>query len=228
MEYLLDTANLQDIQKFSRHMPVAGVSSNPSIIKKEGKVNFFSHMKTVRSIIGNQASLHIQVSQKDYTGMMKDAEAILNGVDDRVYIKVPVTMDGVKVIKELKAKGIHVTATAVYLIAQAYVACEAGADYVAPYYNRMEAMGMNAAADLKRIADYIDRYRYPTKILAASFKNVAQINQAIGVGAHAVTATPSLYEDILTNAVVAEAVDVFCDDWREVYGDSSIADLTYR
>ena len=225
MEYLLDTINLADIKTFTQHMPISGVTSNPSIIKKEGQIDFFSHMNAIRDIIGDMCSLHIQVSQKDYPGMMKDAEAILKGVDDQVYIKVPVTMDGVKAIKNLKAQGIHVTATAVYLTSQAFIACEAGADYVAPYYNRMEAMGIDAGRDIQSIADCIERYGYKTKILAASFKNVAQINQAIGAGAQAITSAPNLYKDVLTDARVADAVEVFCSDWTDIYGNCSIANL---
>ena len=114
MKYLLDTANLNAIRKYYEIFPISGVTSNPSIVKKEGKVDFFAHMNEIRSIIGRDKSLHIQVTALDTEGMLKDADRILNDVDKDVYIKVPVTMEGIKAIKKLKASRINVTATAIY------------------------------------------------------------------------------------------------------------------
>ncbi len=225
MEYLIDTANLDTIRHYCEFLPLSGVTSNPSIVKNEGKLDFFSHMRKIREMIGMEATLHIQVTAQDYDGMMADAKAILNRVDDQVYIKVPVTMAGIKAIKTLKGENVNVTATAVYSKAQAFMALEAGADYIAPYYNRMEAMGIDAAAVLWDIAQIIERYQYPTKILAASFKNVAQIDAAILAGAQAITAAPEIYADALTGKIVKDAVDVFSADWSVNYGDRLISDL---
>jgi transaldolase len=225
MEYLVDTAHLDDIKRFCAFLPISGVTSNPSIVKKEGKIDFFAHMKKIRSVIGPQASFHIQVSATDYDGMMKDAHAILEKVDDQVAIKVPVTMEGIKTIKALKAEGANVTATAVYSKAQAFMALEAGADYIAPYYNRMEAMGIDSAGVIADIATIINTYGYKTKILAASFKNVAQIDKAILAGAQCITSAPEIYETALSGKVVAGAVDDFTRDWQAVYGDDRICDL---
>ena len=85
-------------------MPLAGVTSNPSIVKKEGDIDFFQHMKNIRSIIGQQRSLHVQVVAQDYEGMMKDAQAILNHIDNDVYVKVPTNAEGLKVMQALKTK----------------------------------------------------------------------------------------------------------------------------
>ena len=99
MEYLLDTANLKSIAYYVKKLPVTGVTSNPSIVKKEGKVDFFAHMKEIRRIIGPDRTLHIQVTSDTVEGMMADARAILAKVDEKVFIKVPVTLDGLEVIK---------------------------------------------------------------------------------------------------------------------------------
>ena len=93
-------------------------------------------------------SPHIQVTAQDYDGMMRDAETIFRNVDEKVYVKVPVDFAGVKVIKALKRPGVNVTATAIYGMDQAFIALEAGADCIAPYYNRMEALGVDAARRL--------------------------------------------------------------------------------
>lgn len=225
MKYLIDSANLDEIRALSEYLPIAGVTSNPSIVKKEGSVPFFAHMREIRSIIGNLRPLHIQVTATDYDGMMRDAEAVFRHVDEKVFIKVPVDFEGVKVIKALRRQGANVTATAVYGMDQAFMALEAGADCIAPYYNRMEALGVDAASVLGNIAGIIAHYGYETEILAASFKQPAQIDRAILAGAHSVTVAPDVLRGIFAKQVVADAVQAFSDDWTGLYGGKSLAEL---
>ena len=224
MKYLLDTANLAEIRELSEYLPIAGVTSNPTIVKAEGAVPFFAHMREIRSIIG-QPSLHIQVTAQDYAGMMRDAEAIFRHVDENVYVKVPVDFAGVKVIKALKRQGANVTATAVYGMDQAFIALEAGADCIAPYYNRMEALGVDAANVIDNIAGIINHYGYEAEILAASFKQPVQIDRAILAGAHSVTAAPNVLREIFAKKTVSDAVRTFADDWAGLYGGKTLAEL---
>ena len=225
MKYLIDSANLDEIRALSEYLPIAGVTSNPSIVKKEGSVPFFAHMREIRSIIGNLRPLHIQVTATDYDGMMRDAEAVFRHVDEKVFIKVPVDFEGVKVIKALRRQGANVTATAVYGMDQAFMALEAGADCIAPYYNRMEALGVDAASVIGNIAGIIAHYGYETEILAASFKQPAQIDRAILAGAHSVTVAPDVLRGIFAKHVVADAVQAFSDDWTGLYGGKTLAEL---
>ena len=225
MKYLLDTANLAEIRELSEYLPIAGVTSNPTIVKAEGAVPFFAHMREIRSIIG-QHPLHIQVTAQDYAGMMRDAEAIFRHVDENVYVKVPVDFAGMKVIKALKRQGANVTATAVYGMDQAFIALEAGADCIAPYYNRMEALGVDAANVIGNIAGIINHYGYESEILAASFKQPAQIDHAILAGAHSVTAAPNVLREIFAKKIVSDAVRTFADDWAGLYGGKTLAELS--
>ena len=225
MKYLIDSANLDEMRALSEYLPIAGVTSNPSIVKKEGSVPFFAHMREIRSIIGNLRPLHIQVTATDYDGMMRDAEAVFRHVDEKVFIKVPVDFEGVKVIKALRRQGANVTATAVYGMDQAFMALEAGADCIAPYYNRMEALGVDAASVIGNIAGIIAHYGYETEILAASFKQPAQIDRAILAGAHSVTVAPDVLRGIFAKQVVADAVQAFSDDWTGLYGGKTLAEL---
>lgn len=226
MKYLIDSANLDEIRALSEYLPIAGVTSNPSIVKKEGSVPFFAHMREIRSIIGNLRPLHIQVTATDYDGMMRDAEAVFRHVDEKVFIKVPVDFEGVKVIKALRRQGANVTATAVYGMDQAFMALEAGADCIAPYYNRMEALGVDATSVIGNIAGIIAHYGYETEILAASFKQPAQIDRAILAGAHSVTVAPDVLRGIFAKQVVADAVQAFSDDWTGLYGGKTLAELS--
>lgn len=170
MEFIIDTVNLEDIKEAVEYMPIVGVTSNPSIVKKTSPKDFFKHMKEVRKIIGKERSLHIQVISKECDEIVKEAHRIIEEIDDQVYIKVPVSYEGVKAIKQLKAEGINVTATAVYDLMQAYMALAAGADYIAPYVNRIGNLGNDPMELINELSNRIVQDGYDCKILAASFK----------------------------------------------------------
>lgn len=225
MEYLLDTANLKDIKLYQEYFPIKGVTSNPSIVKKEGKIDFFAHMNEIRSLIGTEKSLHIQVTSKDVEGMMEDAKAILQKVDAKVFVKVPVTLEGMKVIKLLKKQGVNVTATAIYTKQQGFLAMEAGADFIAPYYNRMENSCIEPQEVIASFAAMIERYAYPTKILAASFKNAGQVDQAFMAGAQAATIDPNILVDALKMPSILKAVNDFSSDWIEIFGEKMVSNI---
>jgi len=218
MEFMLDTANLEEIRKYQKIIPLAGVTSNPSILKKEGQIDFFAHMKKIRDIIGQEKSLHVQVVADDFEGIMKDAKAILEHIDQDVYIKIPVNEEGLKAIKALKADGVNVTATAIYTKFQAYLAIAAGADYIAPYFNRMENHNIDPREAVTEMAKEIQRAGSQTKILAASFKNVGQVNAALECGAGAATMGVDILEQALSMSVIKEAVFDFTADWEAVHG----------
>ncbi len=225
MRYLLDTADLAAIRRFCDIFPVAGVTSNPSIVKKEGKIDFFAHMNEIRSIIGPGKPLHIQVTALDTEGMIRDADTLLTKVDKEVYVKVPVTMEGIRAIKRLKAQGVHVTGTAIYSSQQGFLAMEAGADCIAPYFNRMENMGLDPDGIIAALAEMIRLYQYPTEILAASFKNAGQVDRAFLAGAQTATMDPSILEGVLTQPHITNAVAAFDADWKSVFGECTLAEL---
>ena len=107
----------------------------------------------------------------------------------------------------------------------AFLALEAGADCIAPYFNRMEALGLDAANIIGSIVGIINHYGYETEILAASFKQPAQIDRAILAGAHSVTVSPSVLREIFTKKVIKDAVQTFVDDWAGLYGGETLAEL---
>ena len=222
MEYLLDTANLEAIKNYRDIFPITGITSNPSIVKKEGNVDFFKHMKQIRELIGMDKTFHIQVTSMDVAGMLKDAAAILKHVDDKIYIKVPVTIEGMQVIRKLKSEHINVTATAIYSKTQGFLAMEAGADFIAPYYNRMENSGIDPDDVISAFAEMIAENGYNTKILAASFKNAGQVDRAFLAGAQTATMDPSILVSALQQPSILKAVDDFSNDWKSIYGNLSI------
>jgi fructose-6-phosphate aldolase len=226
MEFMIDTANLEEIENYNNLIPLSGVTSNPTIVKKEGKIDFYQHMRQIRKIIGDQISLHIQVVATDYEGIIKDAKAIIENIDKEVYIKIPVNEAGIQAIKTLKNEGYHVTATAVYTKFQAYLAIAAKADYIAPYYNRMENLNIDPNDLVKEVSKEIARTNSNSKILGASFKNVNQVNSALENGAHAATMSVDIIKTALTMPSIQKAVNDFNKDWESIYGNGLvIADL---
>ncbi len=225
MEYLFDTVNISDIHKYMDIFPIAGITSNPSIIYQHGKIDFFKHFREIRNLIGFDRTMHIQVVSEDADHILKDAETILKQIDDQVYIKIPVTEQGLLAIRILKQQKIHVTGTAIYTKIQALTALESGADYVALYYNRMENMDIDPCDVINTTARMIQDYGYAAKILGASFKNIGQVNKALESGAQAVTVQPSLLHTAFSLPIIQKTVDDFRNDWSSLYGNVSISDL---
>ena len=224
MEILLDTANVEKIRKYNEILNLTGVTCNPTIISKE-KGDFWKILEEIRSVIGGK-QLHVQVTAQDYEGMLREADVIANRLGaENTYIKVPVNETGLHVIRTLKEKGFKVTGTAVYMTQQAMLASSVGADYVAPYFNRMNNNNVRAGEAIAEMADLFRMHGTGTKILAASFHNTQQIMDAFLAGADACTADPAYFSAMVENPLIADAVRGFDDDWKSVYGDRRIYEL---
>lgn len=222
MEILFDTANLADIEQMTPMYPMSGVTTNPTIIKAEGRIDFYPHFRQIRQAIGPDRTLHIQVLAQDADGIIADAHRLLEMVDDRVFVKIPTTEQGIKAMRLLREEGIGVTATAIYSKTQGILAIAAGANYIAPYFNRMESLDIDTVATIKSLARFIDRHGASCKIMAASFKNVAQVSAAFEAGAQAVTLAPQLLRAALGASEVTQAVNAFANDWHDTFGTDSL------
>ena len=223
MEFLLDTANIHEIERYNGIYRITGVTSNPTIISRE-KADFFPTLLAIRKIIGNK-QLHVQVTGRSTEEMIKEAQAITAVLGRETFIKVPTNEIGLKTIKALKSEGYYVTATAIYTVQQAVMAANVGADYVAPYFNRMCNNNYDAAAAIADIATLYTASGVKTKILAASFKNPFQIMEALLAGADAVTASPALFTDMVESPLIDSAIDGFEKDWQSLYGNKRIYEL---
>lgn len=218
MKLVLDTANIEKVKEYIEYLPVEGVTTNPSILKKEGGVEPIQHLKRLQEIIGRDKDLHVQVIANDYQGILDDAHRIVENINDRVCVKVPVTNDGLKAIKRLTREGIRITATAIYTDMQALLAAEMGAEFLAPYINRMENLGIDPYETIYWLNGQLERSGLGTKILAASFKNVSQVTKTLSAGAEWVTLGEGVVDKLLGHANVQEAVRDFSKDWEDVYG----------
>ena len=224
MELLLDTANLEAIRKYHDYYEITGVTTNPTILSRE-KGPFFETYEKIRGIIGEKKQLHVQVTGNNCEEMLKEAQMITARLGKDVFIKVPVIEEGVKAMKLLKEGGFHVTATAVVSVQQAFLAGSVGADYVAPYVNRMANLNIDPYGAVARIRNLFDHQAITTKILGASFKNTQQVMLTYENGAEAVTVAPELLTTMCSNAVTDLWVANFEKDWAGLYGERRIYEL---
>lgn len=223
MKIILDTANLTDIKKYNEIYNITGVTSNPTILSKE-KEDFFPLLHRIRNEI-KEKELHVQVTADTCEEMIKEAKSIVDVTGKNTYIKVPTNEEGIKTMKQLKHMGYHVTATAIYMPQQAMLAASIGADYVAPYYNRMNNINIDSRKAISDISFLFNHFQLKTQILAASFKNTQQIMDALLAGSHSVTASPKLFSQMVESPIITSAVEGFKKDWISTYGDVPIYKL---
>lgn len=217
MKFIIDDADVKKIKEIYEYFQVDGVTTNPSILAKSGRQPF-DVLKEIREFIGKDAELHVQVIASKAEGMTEDAERILKELGDNTFVKIPVTKEGLKAIKILSQRGVKITATAIYTQMQAYLAGKAGADYAAPYVNRIDNLGANGIQTAKDIHDIFKKNNLKTEVLAASFKNSQQVLELCEYGIGASTIAPDIIEGLVKNQAITSAVDDFVKDFEGLTG----------
>ena len=224
MLYILDTANLEDIKHCNEFYPLAGVTTNPSIISKEN-TEFWSLVNEIRSVIGPDKMIFVQTVQTKAEDIVKEAELLRDRLGDPFYVKIPIGEEGLKATMELKKRGIGVLMTAIFTSAQALVAAKAGADFVAPYVNRLDNIIGDGTGVVAEIVNQFDMFGLPCQVLAASFKNAQQVDRCASVGCHSVTVSADILKACISHPMTDAAVAGFERDWTSVYGDKTILDF---
>lgn len=218
MRLLIDDANLEKIKRIWDIYPIDGVTTNPSILAKSGRPPY-EVLKEIRAFIGEEAELHAQVISPTADKMIEEAHKIAEILGKSTYIKVPSIPEGFKAMKTLSAEGYRITATAIYTPMQAYLAAKSGADYAAPYINRIDNLGADGIETAKIIQDIFDNNGFKTKILAASFKNSNQVQALCAYGVGAATIAPDVIEGLVKNLSVEGAVADFVRDFEKLCGE---------
>ncbi len=218
MKFIIDDANVEAIKNLYEFFPVEGVTTNPSILAK-AKKRPYEVLGEIREIIGADADLHVQVVSKKAEDMVREAKVICEKLGQNTYVKVPTTREGLKAMKALSKEGIKITATAIYTPMQAYLAGKAGADYAAPYVNRIDNLGANGVEAAKKIHDIFKNNGLKTEVLAASFKNSQQVLELCEYGIGAATIAPDVIEGLIKNASVTSAVEAFTSDFEGLCGE---------
>ena len=224
MLYILDTANLDMIPHCNEYYPLAGVTTNPSIIAKE-KTDFWQLLLKIREIIGEEKMLHVQITAKKAEDIVREAQLLKERLGGNFYVKIPISEEGLKATRMLKKIGIGVTVTAIFTPPQALIAAMAGADFVAPYANRLDNIIGDGCEVVGQIVSQFDAYGLDCKVLAASFKNAEQVHKCASVACHSVTVSPNILKILITHPMTDAAITGFKKDWASVYGDKTIKDF---
>ncbi|MCS2153570.1 fructose-6-phosphate aldolase [Scandinavium goeteborgense] len=220
MELYLDTSDVAAVKKLARIFPLAGVTTNPSIVAA-GKKPLESLLPELQEALGGQGRLFAQVMANTAEGMVNDARK-LRGILADIVVKVPVTAEGLAAIKMLKAEGIPTLGTAVYGAAQGMMAALAGAEYVAPYVNRIDAQGGSGIRSVEELQQLLELHAPDSKVLAASFKTPRQALDCLLVGCQSITLPLDVAQQFIASPAVDAAIDKFEQDWLAAFGRTQL------
>lgn len=217
MIYIADTANIEELKQLFYYFPLEGVTTNPTIIAAENRP-MSQILPELIEIVGDKM-LHVQMISSKAVDMLREAKAYKAkyGLGDNYFAKIPVTAEGYKAMTMIKEAGIKVTATAIFTQQQALVAARAGADWVAPYVNRLDNISSHGIEVVGNIVDNIDTYGLNTKVLAASFKTVDQVHRVSMVGSHAATISFEILERLRSHPMTDISVEQFEKDAKSLY-----------
>ena len=216
MELVLDTADLAKIKELNELIAIDGVTTNPTILTKSGLLPEDA-LKGIIEILSPDQKLFAQVVKTDYEGIMEEARKLSSLRPENMYVKIPVTRAGLKAIRQCKKEGIKTLATAIYSAAEGFLAAKNGADYLAPYVNRMCNYG-DGVAEVVKLNKMLEVNKMDTKIIAASFKNVSQVMDLIENGIPAVTIPTDVAFQMIGHPATTIAVGEFSVNWDNAYG----------
>lgn len=218
MKFFIDTANLEQIKEAQDLGVLDGVTTNPSLMAKEGisgDENVTNHYKAICAIVDGDVSA--EVISTTYEEMIKEGEA-LAALDSKIVVKVPMIKDGVKAIKYFSKKGIKTNCTLVFTAGQALLAAKAGATYVSPFIGRLDDISTDGLALIEDIRLIYDNYNYPTQILAASVRHSAHILGCAKIGADVMTGPLSAIVALLKHPLTDSGLATFLADHAKAAG----------
>ncbi len=218
MKFFIDTANLEQIKEAQDLGVLDGVTTNPSLMAKEGikgDENIKNHYKTICEIVEGDVSA--EVISVDFEGMVREGE-ILAKLHQQIVVKVPITKEGIKAIKYFTNKGIRTNCTLVFSQGQALLAAKAGATYVSPFIGRLDDIASDGVDLIRKIVDMYRYYGYETQVLAASVRHTQHIIQCADAGADVITAPLSAIMGLLKHPLTDSGLAQFLADYNKVNG----------
>ena len=215
MKFFIDTANLEQIQEAQDMGILDGVTTNPSLMAKEGisgEENIINHYKSICAIVDGAVSA--EVISTDFEGMVKEGEK-LAALHSNIVVKVPMIKEGVKAIKYFSSKGIKTNCTLVFSSGQALLAAKAGATYVSPFIGRLDDVSTDGIELIDQIRLIYDNYGYETQILAASVRHPMHIIQCAEIGADVMTGPLSAITALLKHPLTDIGLEKFLEDFKK-------------
>ena len=216
MKFFIDTANLDQIQEAQDLGILDGVTTNPSLMAKEGiagESNVINHYKKICEIVDGDVSA--EVISTDFEGIIKEGEALAK-LHNNIVVKVPMIKDGIKAIKYFSDKGIKTNCTLIFSAGQALLAAKAGATYVSPFIGRLDDISTDGIDLIAQIREIYDNYMFGTEILAASVRHPMHIIQCAEIGADVMTGPLSAITALLNHPLTDSGLSKFLADFKKV------------
>ena len=212
MKFFIDTANIDEIKKASDWGLVDGVTTNPSLIAKEGK-DFKKIIREICEIVDGPISA--EVIAMDCKGMVKEGEDLAK-IHKNIAIKIPMTLEGLKATKILTGKGIMVNQTLIFSASQALLAAKAGATFISPFVGRIDDVSQIGMEIVEQIAVIYNNYSFNTEIIVASVRHPLHVVEAAMIGAHIATIPFKVMEQLSKHPLTDIGIDKFLKDWEKV------------
>lgn len=212
MKFFIDTANLEQIRRAQNMGILDGVTTNPSLMAKEGvkgKEQIFNHYRQICSIVDGPVSA--EVFATDYEGMIREGEE-LAFIDSKITVKLPCTKDGIRAVKYFSSKNIPTNCTLVFSVGQALLAAKAGATYVSPFIGRLDDISEDGIAMVGQIVKVFRTYGFKTQVLAASIRHTNHILRCLEIGADVATCPLKAIEGLLNHPLTDKGLEIFVND----------------
>lgn len=217
MRFFVDTANVEDIRKANDMGVICGVTTNPSLIAKEGR-DFKQVIAEIASIVDGPISGEVKATTTDAEGMIAEGREIA-AIHPNMVVKIPMTVEGLKATKALTAEGIKTNVTLIFSAAQALLAARAGATYVSPFLGRLDDISMPGIDLINEIADIFMVHDIKTQIIAASIRNPIHVIDCAKAGADIATVPYGVIEQMTRHPLTTAGIEKFQADYRAVFGE---------
>ena len=215
MKFFIDTANLSEIREAYDLGVLDGVTTNPSLMAKEGITgpeNILKHYKAICNIVDDNVSA--EVISTDFNEMVIEGKSLAN-IDGKIVVKVPMTKEGIKAIKALSIEGIRTNCTLIFNAGQAILAAKAGASYVSPFIGRLDDIGFDGIQLIEQIVHIFDNFGFETEVLAASIRHNLHLLQCAEIGADVVTCPLQIITGLLKHPLTDSGLEKFLADYRK-------------
>lgn len=218
MALYIDSAYLDDIIEVVRTVPLSGVTTNPTImLAAVERGQRLTPSKLLDELLSRvNGTIFIQPGAAEESAMLQEALSYIAVAPERVIPKIPMTRIGLGVARQLKLAGHRLAFTAVTSVSQAYVASMSQADFIIPYYNRMQRVGIDASQRISQMAELLHNHQFPTRLMAASIKSSQEAADALLAGVHDLTIAPQTLLEMVTDPQSEQAVEKFTQDWQRM------------
>ena len=217
MKFFIDTANVEDIRKANDMGVICGVTTNPSLIAKEGR-DFNEVIKEITTIVDGPISGEVKATTVDAEGMIAEGREIAK-IHPNMVVKIPMTVEGLKATKVLSSEGIPVNVTLIFSANQAILAANAGAAYVSPFLGRLDDINTPGIDLIRNISEIFDIYGYDTEIIAASVRNPIHVTECALAGADIATVPYKVIEQMTHHPLTDAGIEKFKKDYIAVFGE---------